>query len=119
MKPFDCDVCGLKIKSQDAMVRWNYEKIKKSAGSFQIIHNRLPCNLKGENDYFNRSLALEYVFKNMPEFLLYIRRLKVNEKELKKFVFTIEKDRSYIRRYNPDKKEIKKLIIRLEGMGEN
>ena len=71
---------------------------------------------KGEGDFFNRSLKLDYVFKNMPEFIYYIRRLKVNDKELKRLVDRIEKDRSYIRRFNVEKKEVKKLIIRLEGM---
>jgi hypothetical protein len=116
MKPLDCCFCHLKSKSQDAMVRWHYDKAKKSAENFQVVHDRLPCNFKGEDDYFNRSLQFEYVFKYMPEFLAYIKRLKVGEKELKKFVHMIEKDRSYIRRYNADKKEIKKLIIRLEGL---
>lgn len=116
MKPFDCDFCRLKTKSQDSIVRWHYEKSKKSAENFQIVHDRMPCNFKGEEDYFNRSLGFEYVFKCMPEFLAYIKRLKVSEKELKKFVHMIEKDRSYIRRFVADKKEVKKLIIRLEGL---
>lgn len=60
-------------------------------------------------------LGLDYVFKNMPEFIYYIRRLKISEKELKNFVSRIEKDRSYIRRFNVEKTEVKKLIIRLEG----
>ena len=116
MKPFDCNFCHLKIKSQDAVVRWHYEKPKKSAENFQIVHDFMPCNFKGEEGYFNRALGLEYVFKYMAEFLAYVKRLKVSEKELKKFVHMIEKDRSYIRRYNADKKEVKKLIIRLEGL---
>jgi hypothetical protein len=116
MKPLDCSFCHLKSKSQDAAVRWHYEKPEKSAENFQVVHNRFPCNFKGEDGYFNRSLPFEYVFKYMPEFLAYIKRLKVSEKELKKFVQMIEKDRSYIRRYNADKKEVKKLIIRLEGL---
>jgi hypothetical protein len=51
----------------------------------------------------------------MPEFIYYIRRLKINEKEMKNLVSRIEKDRSYIRRFNVEKKEVKKLVIRLEG----
>ena len=98
------------------MVRWHYEKTKKSAENFQIVHDFMPCNFKGEDAYFNRSLLMEYVFKYMAEFLAYVKRLKVNEKELKKFVHMIEKDRSYIRRFNADKKEVRKLIIRLEGL---
>ncbi|MEI7542665.1 MAG: hypothetical protein WCJ94_05385 [bacterium] len=117
MKPFDCDFCHKKIKSQEAIVRWHYEKTEKAVENFQIVHNLMLCNFKGPKDYFNRSLELEYVFKNMPEFLTYIKRLKVSEKELKKFVQLIEKDRSYIRRFNTDKNEVKKLIIRLEGLG--
>ena len=116
MKPFDCAFCRMKIRSQDALVRWHYEKPKKSAENFQIVHGFLPCNFRGEDGYFNRSLPLDYVFKYMPEFLAYVKRLKVSEKELKKFVQLIEKDRSYIRRFNTDKKEVKKLIIRLEGL---
>lgn len=108
----------MKIKSQDALVRWHYEKLKKAAENFQIVHNRMPCNYKGGEGYFNRSLDMDYVFKYMPEFLIYIKRLKVSEKELKKFIQLIEKDRSYIRRFNADKKEVKKLIIRLEGLDE-
>lgn len=116
MKPFDCAFCHLKAGSRDTLVRWHFEKSKKSAENFQIVHNFMPCNFKGEEEYFNRSLSMEYVFKYMPEFLAYIKRLKVNEKELRKFVHLIEKDRSYIRRFNTDKKEVKKLIIRLEGL---
>ena len=108
----------MKIKSQDALVRWHCEKEKKKAGNFQIVHDSFPCNEKGMDDYFNRSLALEYVFKNMPEFLSYISRFKPAQKELKQFIHRIEKDRSYIRRYNVDKKEVKKLIIRMDGLGE-
>ncbi|MGD0565733.1 MAG: hypothetical protein ABSA34_00185 [Candidatus Goldiibacteriota bacterium] len=115
MKPFDCDICKKKTRSIDALVRWHFEKDKKTASSFQIVCDKTPCSLKGREDFFNRSLKLEYVFSNMPEFIYYIKRLKVNEKELKNFVGRIEKDRSYIRRFNIEKKEVKKLIIRLEG----
>jgi hypothetical protein len=115
MKPFDCEICRKKIPSVDALIRWHYEPEKKQAFMLQVIHDKFPCNAKGEGDFFNRSLKLEYVFKNMPEFIAYIKRLKVKEKELNSFVSLIEKDRSYIRRHNPDKKEIKKIIIRMEG----
>jgi hypothetical protein len=115
MKPFECDICGKKTGPLDTLVRWHYEKEKKSASNFQIVCDKKPCNHKLEGDFFNRSLGLDYVFKNMPEFIYYIKRLKINEKELKKFVGRIEKDRSYIRRFNVEKKEVKKLIIRLEG----
>lgn len=118
MKPFDCGICGKKIPPSSALVRWHYEKVKRQACFLQVVHDKKPCNLKGEGDFFNRSLPLMYVFKNMPEFIAYIKRLNVREKELKDFVRSIEKDRSYIRRHNADKKEIKKLIIRLEGAGE-
>jgi hypothetical protein len=118
MKPFDCDVCKAKIKPQDALVRWHYDRAKKSASILQVVHDRVPCNLKGEGDFFNRSLALLYVFLHMPEFMAYIKRLGIREKELKALVSRIEKDRSYIRRHYPDKKEIKKLIIFMEGAGQ-
>lgn len=118
MKPFDCEICRKKTPPQDALVRWHYEPEKKYASMLQVVHDRFPCSAKGEGDFFNRSLKLEYVFKNMPEFIAYIKRLNVREKELKNFVHLIEKDRSYIRRHRADKKEIKKLIIRLEGAGE-
>jgi hypothetical protein len=118
MKPFDCEVCGKKASSADALVRWHYEPLKKKASILQIVHDRLPCSAKGEGDFFNRSLKMEYVFRNMPEFITYIKRLSMKEKELRSFVHMIEKDRSYIRRHDPDKKEVRKLIIRLEGMGE-
>lgn len=115
MKSFDCDVCRLKIKPQDALVRWHYERPVRSASFLQIVHNKPPCNLKGKEDFFNRGLALEYVFKNMPEFIVYIKRLNIREKELKDFVHRIEKDRSYIRRHNVDRAEVKKMIIRMDG----
>jgi hypothetical protein len=118
MKPFECDVCRKKSRSIDAIVQWHYEKEKKLASYFRIVCDRPPCNLKGKGDFFNRSLKLDYVFRNMPEFINYIKRLKVNDKELKKLVDRIEKDRSYIRRFNVEKKEVKKLIIRLEGTQE-
>lgn len=118
MKPFDCEICRKKIPAVDALVRWHYEPQKKQASLLQVVHDRFPCSAKGENDFFNRSLKLDYVFKNMPEFITYIKRLSIKDKELKNFVHLIEKDRSYIRRHNPDKKEIKKLIIRMEGAGE-
>lgn len=111
-------MCRLKIKPQDALVRWHYERPKKSASILQIVHNRTPCNLKGEENFFNRGLALEYVYKYMPEFIAYIRRLNVREKELKDLVQRIEKDRSYIRRHNVDKKEVKKMIIMMDGTAD-
>lgn len=117
MKLFDCAMCGKKIPAASALVRWHYEPGKKQASILQVVHDKLPCGGKGENDFFNRSLPLEYVFRNMPEFIAYIKRLGVREKELKGFVHAIEKDRSYIRRHNADKKEVKKLIIRMEGAG--
>ena len=115
MKPFECDICKKKTGSIDTLVRWHFEKEGKTASNFQIVCDRPPCNLKGREDFFNRSLKLEYVFLNMPEFIYYIKRLKINEKELKRLVGRIEKDRSYIRRFNIEKKEVRKLIIRLEG----
>ncbi len=118
MKPFDCEMCRKKIPPSDALVRWHYEPGKKQASVLQVVHDAYPCNSRGEGDFFNRSLGLMYVFKNMPEFIAYIKRLNIKEKELKKFVHGIEKDRSYIRRHTPDKKEIRKLIIRMEGSGE-
>jgi hypothetical protein len=118
MKPFDCDMCGLKIKPQDALVRWHFDAVKKSASILQVVHDRAPCNLKGEGAFFNRSLSLPYVFGHMPEFIAYIKRLKPREKELKDFVHRIEKDRSYIRRHYAEKKEVRKLIIRMDGLGE-
>ena len=116
MKPFECDFCRFKIKPQDAIVRWHFDPPKKTASLLQIVHDRAPCNQKGEGNFFNRSLPLEYVFANMPEFIAYIKRLSVKEKELKEFVHRIEKDRSYIRRHLIDKKEVKKLIIRMDGV---
>jgi hypothetical protein len=118
MKPFDCEICRKKIPPVDALVRWHYEPAKKQASVLQVVHDKFPCNARGENNFFNRSLKLMYVFKNMPEFITYIKRLDIREKELKKFVCLIEEDRSYIRRHNPDKKEIRKLIIRMEGAGD-
>jgi hypothetical protein len=115
MKPFECDICGLKVQSRQALVRWHFDRGKSSANTFQLVHNNLPCSDK-KDDFFNRSLELEYVFKYIPEFITYISRLEINKKEFKKFIDRIEKDRSYIRRYNADKKEVKKLIIRLEGL---
>ncbi|HDQ25741.1 MAG TPA: hypothetical protein ENN43_03225 [bacterium] len=118
MKPFDCDFCGLKAASRGAAVMWNFDRAVKTAGFFRIVHDIEPCNLKGEGNFFNRKLPLEYVFKNMPEFLAYINRFSVKEKELKELVKRIEKDRSYIRRFRVDKKEVRKLIIRMDGLGE-
>jgi hypothetical protein len=118
MKPFDCEMCRKKIPPVDAIVRWHYDPVKKQALMLQVVHDSFPCNAKGEGNFFNRSLKLMYVFANMPEFIAYIKRLDVKEKDLKKFVQLIEKDRSYIRRHNPDKKEIKKMVIRMEGAGE-
>ncbi|PKL91352.1 MAG: hypothetical protein CVV21_09060 [Candidatus Goldiibacteriota bacterium HGW-Goldbacteria-1] len=115
MKPFDCETCGLKIKDNQAVVRWHYDREKKSADTFQTVHpNTVCCDSK--EGFFNRSLELMYVFAKMPEFIKYISRLKHDKKELKKFVDRIEKGRSYIRRHNADKNEVKKLIIRLEGL---
>ncbi len=118
MKAFDCDFCALKAKAQDTVVKWHYDASKKLSCNFQVVHDRVPCNVKGEGAFFNRSLPLLYVFKNMPEFLYFVSRHEVNKKELKKFTERVEKDRSYIRRHTVDKKEVKKLIIRMEGMGE-
>jgi hypothetical protein len=118
MKPLDCDLCRLKARSIDTAVRWHYDAGKKLSANFQVVHDRPPCNDKGPEGYFNRSLPFEYVWKNMPEFISYISRNDRAKKELKSFVHRIEKDRSYIRRHTVDKKEVKKLIIRLEGFGE-
>jgi hypothetical protein len=118
MKPFTCAVCGGRAPQQSAIVRWHFEPAKKTASSLQVVHDRLPCSAKGEGEYFNRQLSMEYVWKFMPEFIMYIKRLGVRERELKEFVHGIEKDRSYIRRHNPDKKEVKKMIIRMEGAGD-
>ncbi|MCE5301305.1 MAG: hypothetical protein LLG37_10610 [Spirochaetia bacterium] len=120
MKPFDCDICGMKARSRDAVVKWHHDRLKKSSENFLIVHATGPCGSKdapdGTRGYFNRFLRAEYVFGRMPEFLTYITRHKVNERELKKFTARIEKDRSYIRRHNVDKKEVKKLIIRMDGL---
>ena len=117
MKPFICDICNEKIKAQDAIIRWHFDKKKKSVSNFQIVHNNGICIVEKKN-FFNRNLSLEYVFKNMPEFITYIKRFNFNEKELKEFVHRIEKDRSYIRRFNVNKKEVKRLIILMDGLGE-
>ncbi|HRU38872.1 MAG TPA: hypothetical protein P5511_03265 [Candidatus Goldiibacteriota bacterium] len=117
MKPFECSVCGKKAAITEADVRWHYEPSSGRAAFLHISHNNYPCNEKGEGCFFNRALPMEYVWKHMPEFIAYIKRLEVKEKELKEFVKLVEKDRSYIRRHTVDKKEVKKLIIRLEGSG--
>jgi hypothetical protein len=117
MKPFDCGFCKLKVKSRDAAVRWHFDPVKKLSESFQIVHDKEPCNGKGPEGYFNRRLPFEYVWENMPEFITYISRNEKAKKELKSFVQMIEKERSYIRRHNVDKKEVRKMIIRLEGIG--
>jgi len=116
MKPFECDICKNNIKIIDAVVRWHYEKNKKLVENLQIVHNKFPCNDKLKENYFNRELPLDYVYKNMPEFIFYISRFEINKKELKEFINRIEKDRSYIRRHNVNKKEVKKLIIRMDGV---
>jgi|GEM_PF-1237530 len=120
MNAFKCGVCGLKSDIRQMCLKWGYEAAAKKAGGFMITHSFEPCcgNHDPENpDFFNRKLPLEYVFKNMPEFIFYISRLKVNSRELKRVVDEIEKGRSYIRRFNVVRKEVKKLIIRLEGSG--
>ncbi len=109
-------MCDFPVKIQDALVRWHHNKKQKFAENFQIIHETSPCN-NTQNNYFNKSLALDFVFKNMPEFLSYIARFDYDKNELKNFVHKIEKDRSYIRRFNADKKVVKKLIILLDGFG--
>ena len=116
MKPFECDVCEKKVSSRDAVVRWRADREKNSVETFQIVHDNPVCSFKGKKGYFNRELPLEYVFKYMPEFIAYINRFNVKQKQLKDFVHRIEKGRSYIRRFNIDKKEVKKLIIRLDGL---
>ncbi len=116
MKPFECDMCGEKARSRDAVVRWRAEREKNSVDSLQIVHDNKICNYRGKSGYFNRELPLEYVFKYMPEFIFYINRFNIDEKKFKKFVHRIEKERSYIRRFNVDKKVVKKLIIRLDGL---
>ena len=116
MKPFDCDICGNKVKSVDGLVRWHYDRSRRLAENFQIVHNGFPCNEKGKDGYFNRELAFDYVFKNIPEFLSYINRFEASRKEVKDFIHRIEKGRSYIRRFNVNKKEVKRLIILLDGL---
>jgi len=117
MKPFLCDICALPVKIQDAAARWHYDKKKNFTENFQIIHENSPCN-NTKNGYFNRKLMLDFVFKNIPEFLSYIGRFDHDKRELKNFIQKIEKDRSYIRRFNVDKKEVKKLVILLDGFGD-
>ncbi len=116
MKPFQCDMCGKNVKIQDAIVRWHCDKSNKTINTLQIVHNKFPCNEKGKDDFFNRELPLEYIYKNIPEFIYYISRFNIEKKELKDFINRIEKDRSYIRRFNINKKEVKKIIIRLDGI---
>ncbi len=117
MKPFQCDICNKNVKIQDAIVRWHCEKEKKIVNNLQIVHNSFPCNQKGEDNFFNRDLPLEFVYKNMPEFISYINRFDIDKEEFKKFVNRIEKDRTYIRRFNVNKRKIKNMIIRLDGLG--
>ena len=109
-------MCGRKVASEDAVVRWHFDRQKKSVETLQLCHRAPPCGEK--LDLFNRSLEASFVFKNMPEFLSYITRYETDRKKLRIFVQTMEKDRSYIRRFNPDKKKVKKLIILLDGVGE-
>ncbi len=116
MKPFDCDMRGQKVQAEDAIVRWHFEKEKRIIDNLQIIHDKFPCNLKGEGDYFNRQLPLNFVYKNMPEFIYYINRFNPPKKVLKDFIHRIEKDRSYIRRHNINKKTVKKMIVLMEGL---
>ncbi|HPD19017.1 MAG TPA: hypothetical protein PLF61_05075 [Candidatus Goldiibacteriota bacterium] len=116
MKPFECDVCNRKIQAQNAIVRWHFEKSNKIIENIQIVHDAFPCNAKGEGDYFNRQLPLNFVYKNMPEFIYYINRFNPPKKFIKDFVHRIEKDRSYIRRYNVNKKTVQKMIILMEGL---
>lgn len=117
MKPFDCDACGLKAKDTDAAVVWLFDRDKKSASNFRIIHGSGPCESLLPEGFVNRKLPMEYVYAKMPEFIAYIARLETGKKGLKDFVHRIEKGRSYIRRHAADKKEVKKLILRLEGFG--
>jgi len=117
MKPFLCSACGKKAVAADAIARWHYEPDKNRASFLSIVRDKLPCSMKGEGNFFNRALPLEYIWRQMPEFIAYIKRLGVKDRELRQFVHLIEKDRSYIRRHSVDKKEVKKLIIRLEGAG--
>ncbi len=119
MNAFVCGVCGLKSDIKDMCLKWGYNPQKKEAAGFIITHAFEPCinHYFEKSDFLNRKLELEYVFKNMPEFIYYMRRLKINERELKAVVNEIEKGRSYIRRFNVIKKEVKKLIIMLEGSG--
>lgn len=99
------------------MVRWHHDKKKGTAGNFFITHAANPCG-ELKKTHLNKSLGLDFVFKNMPEFLSYLSRFTFDKKELKDFVHKIEKDRSYIRRFNADKKTVKKMIILLDGFGE-
>ena len=46
-------VTGGKAPQQAALVRWHYEPQKKTASILQIVHDRAPCNAKGEGDFFN------------------------------------------------------------------
>lgn len=116
MKPFDCDICKQKMQIQEAIIRWHFEKDKKIIQDMQIVHNKMPCNAKGKNDYFNRYLPLSFVYKNMPEFICYINRFNPSKKFIKDFIQRIEKDRSYIRRFNINKATVKKMIILMEGL---
>jgi hypothetical protein len=99
------------------MVRWHHDKKKGTVENFFITHKIPPCG-ELKKSYLNKSLEMDFVFKNMPEFLAYVTRFEYDKKELKNFVHKIEKDRSYIRRFNADKKIIKKMIILLDGFGE-
>ncbi len=116
MRPFDCDSCGLKAKDTEAAAVWVYDKAKRAAFGFRIIHDNKICEKLPGAAGANRKLPMEYVYAKMPEFIAYISRLEVSSKALKDFVHRIEKGRSYIRRHAADKKEVKKLIIRLEGL---
>lgn len=114
MKPFECAVCGRKAKENEAMVRWQVDKKKKTASGFQICHNAPPCSVNP--GLFNRSLGLSYVYAKMPEFIAFATRYEVDKKKFREFIHSIEKGRSYIRRHNVDKKEVKRLIILMEGV---
>jgi hypothetical protein len=117
MKPFECAVCGRSVKEQDALVRWQVDRGKKTASGFQIIHKTPPCSVNPV--FFNRSLELSYVFAKMPEFIAFATRYKVDKRKFRGFIHSIEKGRSYIRRHNVDKKEVKRLIILMEGGWES
>jgi hypothetical protein len=113
LKPFECEVCGKKVKPEEARVRWYFDRAKRTVSGLQVCHSALPC---GEgHGLYNRSLELAYVYAMMPEFLAYITRFETDRKKLKSFVQSIEKGRSYIRRHTVDKKEVKKLIILMDG----